>query len=242
MKTAVAVISAMTALLTGVASGMSSAVVQGGPRGDGGGCCTRAQEVPWRVWPLGDSITLGRTVIDGQATDGVGGYRAKLPSKLTIKYELVGSKSDAWGPNDGWSGWRADQIVGKVRTWAIWAKPNVVLLHVGTNDLGAGDTAEQLWLDIQTIVNEIRAEGYPRIFVAKLPPIPLNSAAQETQRRRFNDGLAAKVVEWGKNILVVDQTDVPISTDGVHPSEPAGYEAEATHWAAQLNKLPHLLG
>lgn len=213
----------------------------GSPRGDDGGCCTATQEVPWRVWPLGDSITLGRTVINGQATDGVGGYRAKLPSKLTIKYEIVGTLQDVTGKHDGHSGWRADQIANEVRGWSAVTLPDVVILQVGTNDLGQGATAEQLNSRIEQIIQELRTVKRVWIYIAKLPPIPVNVGPRETQRQRFNDMLPAKAVEWGTKIFVVDQTDVALSPDGIHPSEPAGYDVVANHWATQLNKLPHLL-
>jgi acyl-CoA thioesterase-1 len=244
---------AVTCVSMGVmvtAGGVALASPRGGSggHGDGGTCCSPgpvARIDDWRVWPLGDSITLGRTVINGQVTDGMGGYRARLQAKVTMRIHWVGTMLDSTGAHDGHSGWRADELVPLVRDWTTAVGADIILLHIGTNDLGQGDTAEQLTTDVNAIIREIRAVSRARIYVAKLPPIPANAGARETQRLRFNDALTGNVATWNAQwggMFVVDQMNVTISSDNVHPSEPTGYDQEATNWSIPLSVLPtHIL-
>src|SRR5262245_32009291 len=88
-----------------------------------------------RIMPLGDSITDGFNV--------PGGYRINLWHYLTellgLDVAFVGSLTN--GPPDlgsrnheGHSGWRTDQISANITRWMDAYRPDVVLLHIGTND------------------------------------------------------------------------------------------------------------
>ncbi|MFD8016186.1 GDSL-type esterase/lipase family protein, partial [Streptomyces sp. NPDC058955] len=89
-----------------------------------------------RVMPLGDSITAG---VGG--TTGAG-YRLPLwnsaagQSRYTIDY--VGTQSFGNVPdpdNEGHSGYRVADIRAGIDGWLSAATPDVVLLHIGINDL-----------------------------------------------------------------------------------------------------------
>ncbi|GAB2699666.1 FG-GAP-like repeat-containing protein [Kitasatospora kifunensis] len=89
-----------------------------------------------KVMPLGDSITYG-----AGSTTGAG-YRAPLwdlttrQSPYTI--DMVGSNSAgsmADPDNEGHSGFRIAQIRDGIDQWLTAADPDVVLLHLGINDL-----------------------------------------------------------------------------------------------------------
>jgi hypothetical protein len=86
-----------------------------------------------KIMPLGDSITAG---------DRYGGYRRLLYDLLTrdgIRFEFVGSLKGGDIPNahhEGHSGWRIDQIEsGIAGGWLDTYRPDLVLLHIGTNDI-----------------------------------------------------------------------------------------------------------
>ncbi|MFF3442385.1 FG-GAP-like repeat-containing protein [Streptosporangium sp. NPDC002721] len=92
-----------------------------------------------RVMPLGDSITHGV----GGSPGGVG-YRARLWSLLqddTSELDFVGSKDSGQGSipdtdHEGHPRWWIDQIDSLAADCAINRyRPNVVVLHIGTNDL-----------------------------------------------------------------------------------------------------------
>lgn len=92
--------------------------------------------------PLGDSITAGV----GSSTGG--GYRQPLWSRLAgradIQVDYVGSEHGggfADPEHEGHSGYMIDQIRAGVDGWIAQAKPDVVLLHAGINDLDRGDRA-----------------------------------------------------------------------------------------------------
>ncbi|MEU6239265.1 FG-GAP-like repeat-containing protein, partial [Kitasatospora sp. NPDC047058] len=91
---------------------------------------------PLRVMPLGDSITAG----SGSSTHA--GYRLPLwnllagQSRYTIDY--VGSQNStgvADPDNEGHSGARISDIRSSIDGWLNAASPDVVLLHIGINDL-----------------------------------------------------------------------------------------------------------
>lgn len=124
------------------------------------------------IYPVGDSITHGRTrflrLPTTQDGDTPGGYRLPLYTRLTsagytVKYVGSSTQNDAPGlkgqtAHDGWSGWKVDDtqysIYAKVKECSATVKkqagrdPDVILLLLGVNDLNGGEapatTAEQM--------------------------------------------------------------------------------------------------
>jgi len=95
------------------------------------------------VYPVGDSITWGTTA--------AGGYRSPLYQKLTAsgyEVDMVGSVKDfadrvlreaGEEHHDGHSGWRILQIDQQIEGWLqLFEAPDVILIHIGTNDFGNG--------------------------------------------------------------------------------------------------------
>ncbi|GAA3035841.1 hypothetical protein GCM10020000_11710 [Streptomyces olivoverticillatus] len=87
------------------------------------------------VMPLGDSITYGT----GSSTES--SYRAELWNQLTPHTDslhFVGSQRSGKLPDpdhEGHYGWKIGGLTGNIENWLVAAKPNVVLLHIGTNDM-----------------------------------------------------------------------------------------------------------
>jgi lysophospholipase L1-like esterase len=96
--------------------------------------------------PLGDSITWGV----GSATTS--SYRQALWNMLAgqsrYSVRFVGSQASGSLPgfsNEGHSGYAIDQIRSGIDGWLTGTRPDVVLLHIGINDLNRGiDTAHAL--------------------------------------------------------------------------------------------------
>ncbi len=111
---------------------------------------------PVRVYPIGDSITYGATfgvsvpaVGVGTLVNTPGGYRGDLDALLTagsVAHQFVGTRTDNSNPvldatgqnhHDGWPGWRVDQIDTAITGWLNGGvQPDVVVIHLGTNDIG----------------------------------------------------------------------------------------------------------
>jgi lysophospholipase L1-like esterase len=196
---------------------------------------------PLRIMPLGDSITEGRS---GDAT-----WRYWLQKSLEREgcvVDFVGSRrgvlqgaprfSDFDPDHEGHWGWTTAEVRAEIDRWAEAAKPDVVLLHLGTNDLGG--EPERTAANLAAIVASLRrASPAVEIYLARL--IPLAGASADVMKRT-NDAisrLAAEIDRPGSRVIVVDQhtgfdprTD---NYDGVHPNE-SGERKMAGRWLEAL--------
>ncbi|KAF5648663.1 acetylxylan esterase [Fusarium sp. NRRL 52700] len=95
---------------------------------------TMPPTVALRLMPLGGSVTYGVGSSDGN------GYRKVLQELLLANgYEvyMVGSRkagSMRNNENEGWRGYRLDQIDGKARRSVTTVKPNLFTINAGSND------------------------------------------------------------------------------------------------------------
>ncbi len=109
-----------------------------------------------RIMPLGDSITRG---VDGPSTDDAG-YRNDLDALLTaegVSFDLVGSLTDGAGfdsNHEGHDGFRADELLLNIGTY-LSATPDIIILHIGTNDVSNGQSAESTRDEIEDIIDTI---------------------------------------------------------------------------------------
>lgn len=225
---------------------------------------------PCRVMPLGDSITFGQNSSTG------GGYRVGLFRRAQSAHQLltfVGSQSS--GPdavdgapfskaNEGHPGWTIGDDNEQSRPGLYHsvggalsdAKPNIVLLHIGTNDIIFETDWPQMNARLEALLDRIQQNApHALLVVAKIIPVagkpPFDDAANR-QTQAFNAGVDATVAKrraQGENIATVDMW-TPFATsanygalagDGWHPSD-AGYDVMAKVWhdaiAAYLPKAP----
>jgi lysophospholipase L1-like esterase len=116
-----------------------------------------APTTPLRVMPLGDSITWGV----GSSTGN--GYRAPLWNRLAadghpldfVGTGRAGSMSDP--DNEGHSGYRIDQIAALADASLTRYRPNVVTLHIGTNDLNGSYQPSTAADRLRSLVNQVTA-------------------------------------------------------------------------------------
>ncbi len=213
-----------------------------------GGCGWRDVEADpnaVRIMPLGDSITQGNFRYDS--------YRRPLWHQLKaagLNVDFVGSqtRNHIAGPpradfdrdHEGHWGWTINQILERLDGWARAAKPDAVLMHLGTNDLFKGDDAETIARELAEVVAVLRAAN-PRvaIFLAELIPARGAEPAYAPVNARIR-ALAALGTE-DSPVTIVDMFtgfDVDAHTyDGVHPNA-AGEAFLAERWFAAL--LPWL--
>ena len=181
-----------------------------------------------KIMPLGDSITDGFNV--------PGGYRIKLWNNIVsngYKVDFVGSQTN--GPaelpdkdHEGYSGWRTGQISERINGWMDAAKPDIVLLHIGTNDVTAGNTSPN---ELGALIDKICAKLPPggKLYVAQIIPLsfrdvrPLNQYLVSVVNSKASAGLPVYLVDMYSPLTLNDLAD------GIHPSR-TGYNKMADVW------------
>jgi lysophospholipase L1-like esterase len=204
---------------------------------------------PVRIMPLGDSITAGP-----------GCWRAVLWHRLqTAGYtniDFVGSVADGGcnygyaydGDNEGHGGFSATGIAdqNQLPPWLAAARPDVVLMHLGTNDMWGGFIPTSSVLAAYTkLVGQMRASNpNMKILVAQIipmnPPGCTTCAASVVALDNAIPGWAAGLTTAQSPIVVVDQwTGFNAATDtgdGVHPND-AGFQKMGDRWYPPLAQV-----
>ena len=169
--------------------------------------------------PLGDSITYGAGSHAGPANGWVaacdetcGGYRAPLWAVLTsagFNVTFVGSLSGgpAWAPpsalrHEGHSGWRIAQLTAILPQWSLLV-PDVVLVLLGTNDIGQNHTLAEVSADMATLLSATAAAlPRARVFVGTVLNMVNSKSPQWTPAvAAFNAALPAIVAKYGATLV-----------------------------------------
>ncbi len=216
-------------------------------------CDVTPTAFPIKVLPLGDSITdsiLGnpsyRRPLWHQLNTA--GYNVDFVGRpnyrhTTVPPELLDYDID----HEGHSGFEADQIENSISAWLGGFTADVVLLHIGTNDLDrgpgrgelVGDTINETLTEIDGIIQKLRAQNSTIVVIlAKIIPMRHYDTAI------FNDEIDAFVsarTTVFSPIVVVDQYTgfdaIADTYDNYHPN--AGGETKmADKWFQAL--LPFL--
>jgi hypothetical protein len=213
--------------------------------GGGGGAYNPCKASPCKILPLGDSITLGMGSSDS------GGYRSQL-FKLAVaaNQNITFTGSQMAGPttvsdksfprnHEGYSGYTVESgystygtpgIADKVPSPAFNTIPDIVLLHIGTNDLTSSDakstTADRLDKLLTKIVS---AAPDALIVVAQVIPLGYSSTDWTTYNSKI-PGLVEARAAKGEHVAVVDMSKLPSNQlNGVHPTD-QGYATMAGYW------------
>lgn len=226
--------------------------------------CTGAPSLG-SIMPLGDSITAGYTATGGVA----GGYRQELYKNLTTAgygFQFVGSQttypsstlSDAGqSRHEGHNGYTIQQIIdGVERSNWLSVNPNIILLHIGANDILNSDAAtapdrldallgsilakkpdvEILVAKIiggSTVVNDSLASAYDAGIVT------YNAAIAQKVAVRAQNGQHVSLVDMYGLMSIGHQTDElgrPLFTDTSHPNQ-VGYNLMGDAWADAVKSL-----
>ncbi|MEN8254544.1 MAG: GDSL-type esterase/lipase family protein [Verrucomicrobiota bacterium] len=202
---------------------------------------------PVRIMPMGDSITHGwYSGIDPNDLDS---YRKVLKSLLDTNgyaIDFVGSLTNggfADNQHEGHDEFHADhptsgkKLLGNIGGWMASSPADVVLLHIGTNDLNGGDTGTVA--EVSAVIDEIFiANSNATIVLAQIIGVkddpPLQTAIS-TYNTDLNIMAQARIVA-GDDLMVVDMEngagidyDSPDMNDRLHPSQ-IGYDKMATNW------------
>ena len=178
-----------------------------------------------------DSITHGIGSTNGN------GYRLNLLKNLagdTVNF--VGSQSLGHFPgdhNEGHSGYTIDQISGQASKWTS-SRPNVVLLHAGTNDLNRPFYPARAPHRLERLIDKILTTC-PDAAVLVATIIPSKIPLIQNRIKTFNPKIADVVSQRanaGKHVLLVDMFDSVTTSDladDLHPND-RGYEKMANQW------------
>ncbi len=219
--------------------------------------------------PLGDSITFGTptnkggyrvelftkaltdgkhmTIVSGKVVTGSGGSTgpsgpsAAANGPATVK--VNGMDVAFPGANEGYPGITTGDLDKRrcANGDGFTNTPNIVLLHIGTNDMvGSNPGGAPAALD--KIIDDIAAAA-PNALIAVASIIPLNSgnAAVMTYNSKI-PGIVTQKACAGKHVIFVDQyKDFPTSelTDGVHPTDAAGYPRMGDKWYDAIKSYLH---
>ncbi len=199
-----------------------------------------------RIMPLGNSITQG---VSGSSDDT--GYRRALYLSLTAagySINFVGSQAtgiltDFDRDHEGHSGWRADQIRDNISGWLTTYPADIILLHIGTNDISQGNTISSTVSEVNQILDRIDARSTATVvFLARIINRTDGYIAATRDYNAALQVLANTRIANGDLIIVVDQ-EAALSypsdlADAVHPND-SGYLKMAQCWFASLSEYLH---
>ncbi|KAK4957916.1 hypothetical protein LTR10_004339 [Elasticomyces elasticus] len=197
-----------------------------------------------RILALGDSITQGFQSSTGN------GYRGPLYDLLVANgnvVSMIGSQSSGTMSqplNEGHDG----AVIAQIATYtsAYGQRPNVILLHAGTNDMNQPSDPDTAPQRLDSLVGQV-LDACPdaTVIVARI----IQSQAGATQSRivTYNDAIARLMRTRGSNgqhVFMVDMgaaltPDSSDMADDLHPND-KGYSQLATMWAIGLTRANSL--
>lgn len=204
---------------------------------------------PIRIMPLGDSITYGDTVADQEDPRPTGkraAYRHYLWDNLTnagLDFDFVGSVVagedilPAFDPdNEGHPGWTSYKLEDYTYDFLAKSPPDVILLHIGTNDHRTSTSGVSQILD--RIDHYEVDSGQPiKVFVAMI----IDRQEHDSTIEIFNENLKVMIgtrIRHGDVLTLVNMYEGAglVSgdyTDVTHPNY-KGYKKMANVWSQAI--------
>jgi|SRR5690606_8958679 len=226
-----------------------------------------------KIMPLGDSITRGAT---GEPDDsGNAGYRKALYDSLRslgyrssleegTDFDFVGSQTTTYSgsyifdkDHEGRSGWSiscdtSGSILHNIKDFLSLNTPDVILLHIGTNDISSNDNIETMVSELNSLIDSIHDFNQDiHIILSKLVyriyPDSLidstkkfNSFVENMAINRITNNSKLHLVNAGEDFIYIIDKTPPYTGDmwdNLHPNY-SGYRKMAKVW---FNKLKELL-
>ncbi|VGO21633.1 Multidomain esterase [Pontiella sulfatireligans] len=196
---------------------------------------------PIRIMPLGDSITRGY----GAGISNESSFRKTLRQLLAddgYGIDFVGSQTSGFfadNQHEGRNGWYAghdtatNNVLDHIADWMAATPADIVLVHLGTNDILHNDEDANEVSDIMDVIFVANPDA--TVVLALI----INAQACRPEITTYNSNLNAMAIARiasGDDIIVVDMENgagIDYSSgdmaDGLHPS-PIGYDKMATNW------------
>ena len=217
-----------------------------------------------KIMPLGDSITAGYA-----SPPVAGGYREKLYKNLTAAghtFQFVGSHAMYPSPtltaagqsnHEGHNAYTIQQIIDGIEN-SNWlnVNPDIILLHIGANDILTPSVATAPDR-FDTLLGKIIAKNpNAHIIVAKIIggsdiSHDLRAKAYDSGIITYNSAIAKKVaarVKAGQHVSIVDMyglmnmnhqandQKVPLYSDISHPNQ-IGYNLMGNTWTMAIESI-----
>lgn len=192
---------------------------------------------PIRIMLAGDSIT--------HASPDTGNFRCRLWHKLQTlgSFDFVGSmngmvyggkEKNCDNDHEAHSGWKADQVLRVIKQSSAKFDPDIVIIHLGTNDLIAGNSVGSTAYEISQIIYELR-EDNPLLVVFVAGVIPNYQGNNHTPTMELNrriSNMTGSISTKKSPVIFVDHFtgfDESDMADRLHPNE-SGAEKIARTW------------
>ncbi|KAI5803884.1 SGNH hydrolase-type esterase domain-containing protein [Geopyxis carbonaria] len=205
-----------------------------------------AVQAATKIMPLGDSITgspgCWRALLWNQLVSA--GYN-NLDMVGTLPAQGCGVSYD--GENEGHGGYLATNIASQnlLPGWLSATNPNIVIMHLGTNDVWNNIAPTTITAALGTLVDQMRANNSAmKVLVAKI--LPMNpSGCSECAARvvAYNSAIqtwAASKSTSASPVNVVDQwtgfSTSSDTSDGVHPNDNGNIKI-AAKWLPALKAV-----
>jgi lysophospholipase L1-like esterase len=204
------------------------------------GISSAAQSAGLRLMPIGDSITSGF-----QSTTN-NGYRGPLWSELVNQgnaVDFVGSIRDGvmFDPDhEGHSGKRIDEVSALLNGALATNPPNIVTLHIGTNDMGQNYQVSTAPNRLASMIDQILADS-PGVTVIVAQLICNTDANVQSPINAYNSqipGIVQARVNAGKHVYMVSMSSLNTGDlkDSTHPND-GGYQKMADNWDAAIQHV-----
>ncbi|UKZ84585.1 uncharacterized protein TrAFT101_000491 [Trichoderma asperellum] len=205
-----------------------------------------------RILPVGDSITYG-FLSDMDGGDG-NGYRLRLREDLSSDTVVfagtmtspVGNMTDGYFA--AWNGKTIQYMENNVGP-SLEQRPNIILLHAGTNDMNPNSAisteghdpvaaSQRLGYLIDKMINTC-----PDAVILVAMIIGTCNADQAPQTGMFQSLVPDVVMsrfQAGKHVLAVDFSTFALSNlrDCIHPTN-QGYQLLGDYWYDFITQIPH---
>ena len=199
-----------------------------------------SEKVSLKIMPLGDSITFGTP------DRSYGGYRHALGTLLANDGYIVdfvgsqqsGNKVIPDPDNEGHSGWTIGQIKSGIDAngWLETYQPDIILLHIGTNDNHRGNAASAPG-DLSALLDDILARlPQARVIVAQIIPFRWGP---DQGHQSYNAAIPGIVASKGPRVSMVDMRNILSKSDyadGLHPNA-GGYDKMARAWETAIRAV-----
>jgi lysophospholipase L1-like esterase len=192
---------------------------------------------PWKILPLGDSITHGFNVL--------GGYRAplwRLCADAGLAIRFVGSEDS--GPtslperaHEGHNGWRIDHLDVHAAAWVRRFQPDIVLLLAGANDVWERDIPDAVAARLALLIDHVLG-ARPGVIVVVGTLTPWSGRMSDAYVRQVNERIPA-IAASRPSVRVADlyrAMTVDDLADEVHPNA-AGHDKIARTFFAALRDV-----
>ena len=235
---------------------------------------TNCTPSPYRLMAVGDSITAGYEDNPNWSVPFQFGYRSGLMTGLVsngMYFQFVGNSPEPWNGasgtvgsfltpdlriagqdhHEGYGGQGTAFVLGNLSAWLSVDQPDVLLLMIGINDIGQGNTGEPTGVEsnLSNIVATVVSESpKTRLIVAQITPY----ATYSDSIVRYNNYIANRLVPYfaglGKYVSTVNQytnmcfpgatnINAALYANGINHPVHAAYNLMAQTWLNGIQGL-----